>query len=352
LRDAESTLGQLLALGEKTIDVDTASLVLPVTYVSSAIDLLESLSRNNAKECLDHLGVFVTQGGSIRHLIDECLSLVRALLFIQLGSSDIRYDETTQERLTNLASSLNQAKTRWLLDALLGAKVKKSSDIFPQLPLELMCVEFVGLFSEGNVEEPPAPPTPPPAAKKEVKPVASAETAKPEPKKVTEEPASQSTSSADIQIEDLIDMPDEPEPVPEEIKVEQKESPAAAPVKAEPDNVEEGQEEAHGEASFSVEDLAAKWKRCCELVSKENIALPLVLNKAKPLKVKGSIVEIGFEHRFHYDTMQQAKNSDMLMRAINEVMQKSVSLEMVYMEQNVDDTVDELVEAFGGSVVA
>ena len=190
------------------------------------------------------------------------------------------------------------------------------------------------------------------AAKKEVKPVASAETAKPEPKKVTEEPASQSTSSADIQIEDLIDMPDEPEPVPEEIKVEQKESPAAAPVKAEPDNVEEGQEEAHGEASFSVEDLAAKWKRCCELVSKENIALPLVLNKAKPLKVKGSIVEIGFEHRFHYDTMQQAKNSDMLMRAINEVMQKSVSLEMVYMEQNVDDTVDELVEAFGGSVVA
>ncbi len=293
LRDAESLLGQLLALGEKKIDVDTASLVLPVTYASSALELLESLAKSDTQACLAHLATFVTQGGSIRHLTDECISLVRALLLIQLGSSDARYDDTTQARLSTLAQSFTTTQARWLLDAFLASKTKPTSDMFPQLTLELVCVEFVERF--GKKDEPPS-----------------------------------RGGSAD-----------------ERSTGEEISPPPAAESKWE----EEGTDEAQHAASFSVEDLAAKWLRCCEVVAKQNIALPLVLQNAKPVAIEGTCVHVGFEHKFHFETMEQTKNADILAKAINEIMQSSVTIRAIYLQKEADDTVGELVEAFGGSIV-
>lgn len=298
LRDAESLLGQLMAIGETHIDVETASLVLPVTYTATALDLYDLLLSFDGKGCLDLLGTFVTQGGSIRQLINEGVSLARAMVFLQLGSMEDSYDEAATTRLRGAAQQLTVGQARWLLDALLAANTRPTSDIFPQLPLELVCVEFIEKFGEERNQD------------------------------VSSDGSGRKESNAEIASSGEPSHNDDGE-----------------------EKVEEGGEsEAPAAASFSVEDLANKWKRCCEVVAQQNIALPLVLQKARPMTVENGCVHLGFENAFHVDTIDQPKNVKIVEQAINEIMQSSVTLRIVQLAKT-PDPISELADAFGGKII-
>jgi len=328
LRDAESLLGQLIAIGEKNIDVEAASLVLPITYTTTALDLFEVLFSFDGKGCLDHLGTFVTQGGSIRQFTNECVSLVRAMLFIQLGSGDDAYDETTAERLRTFSGRLEVGQSRWLLDSLLAAKVKPASDIFPQLPLELVCVEFIEKF------------------KKDRNPGGG--------------PGRQdgSNDGSGRMTKDNVPRKDEGSEIASHFVppggTSRDRSSVEPPRNCEGEQKEEkkegGESEVPPAASFSVEDLASKWKRCCEAVAQHNIALPLVLQKARPIAVEDGCVHLGFEHTFHVDTIDQPKNVKIVERAINEIMQSSITLRIVQLAKT-PRPIDDIAHAFGGTVI-
>ena len=297
LRDAESLLSQVMALDEKKVTAEQASLVLPMTHVSSIVEFLEALSRNDAKAAVEGLSVFVEQGGSMKHFTEELIAFVRSMLLLSLGAATSAYDGDTTAKQKELAQVMGTVKLRTLLDKLIALRGKSTPDLFPQLPMELLVVEFCGepVKEDKGSDDPPDTPT------------------------------------ASVEPPDTKQSEEGPSPV--------------AP------SVVEDEDEAREPASFSVDDLVAKWGRCCEEVAKKNIALPLVLKTAMPMEVSGSQVKVGFSHRFHFDTINQPKNCELLRGAINTILQTNISVVPVFIQTEGDVVVGNLVEAFGGKVV-
>ncbi|MCR4312608.1 MAG: DNA polymerase III subunit gamma/tau, partial [Candidatus Uhrbacteria bacterium] len=223
LRDAESLLGQLFALGETNVTAKEASLVLPETNLGAVMTLADATSTRNITEILSTLNTFVDDGGSVKHLVDELIEYVRTMMFSALGFTDaMSYDPQTVARLAVSAKTMGADGARRLLDLLLSARTRQSLSAFPQLPLEIALVEYCAHQSIGGVTAPR--PTP-------IAPVS-------------------------------------PTPVPTQ-------TPVAAPAKydfsqtpiAPPPVAQSTSDAPSGSATFTLEEMQDKWGRCCDYVA-------------------------------------------------------------------------------------
>jgi hypothetical protein len=106
-----------------------------------------------------------------------------------------------------------------------------------------------------------------------------------------------------------------------------------------------------GPITFTVEDLASKWGRCCEIIAKQSIALPLVLKAARPVSIRGDVVVLAFTHAFHFDTCNDRRHLDVIEAAVGKVMQADIKIEPILEVSPEEKTLHDLAAAFGGSVV-
>ncbi|MFH1631469.1 MAG: DNA polymerase III subunit gamma/tau [bacterium] len=307
LRDAESLFGQILALGEKTIGVEEASIILPVTNTATVVGLVDAVARRDAKSGIEALNNFVDQGGSVQNLTDELIDLVRTMLLLALdGPVHDHYDAATTAKMRSMMEFMSVNRCAEFIDAMLEARAKLAPDAMPHLPLEIVVVKMCDPQNPStSLNIPQSPPDIQP-------PSASLNT--------PQSPPDSEAPSNSLKI---------PQP---------------------PLSKSQGAPET-SRVSFSIEELQNKWKRCCEAVSRRNIALPLVLHCAKPISMVGNSVTIGFEHSFHCDTLNQRKNAEILEAAIEEVMLVKVTIvaDMIGGEQ--EAALENLASAFGGTVV-
>ncbi|MFH1712455.1 MAG: DNA polymerase III subunit gamma/tau [Patescibacteria group bacterium] len=286
LRDAESLFGQILALGETEIGYEQASLILPVTNTTTVVELVDALSRADQKSAIETVNNFVDQGGSIKNLTDETIDLVRTMMLFSLGGLyNESYDAQTMGSVKKMLERIDANDCRRLIDLLLDARNRSTHDTLPQLPLEIVAVEFCSRSEAKTKDNRPPPPQTPSA------PISGNQPSVPEVKK---------------------DAPN---------------------------------------ASFSIQELKDKWQRCIKEVAKQNIALPISLQCAEPRSVNGSEIVLGFAHSFHFETFKDPKNSKILSEAVAEIMQTTVTIRPVYLKEEEEAVVENLVQEFGGAIV-
>lgn len=155
LRDAESLLAQVLALGEQKITTKEASLVLPATHTDTVRQLLDLTTERNGSEVVRLLGKSVEEGASMRHVLDEMLALTRSLLLVTLGGvHDDQLEASTRATLDSCKSRVTGQEIEQLLDLLLVARGRSTPSHLPQLPLELallsFCLEHQAASSDGG----------------------------------------------------------------------------------------------------------------------------------------------------------------------------------------------------------
>ncbi len=320
LRDAESLLGQLFALGETTITAKEASLVLPETNLGLVITLTDALAVHDVNGALAALNGFVDDGGSVKHLIEELLEYVRGMMFSALGFTDkATYDPATLERLAASSKSMTADGARRLLDLLLAARTRQSLSAFPQLPLEIALVEFcAGGSSPVVVTSTPPMPTVPASPK-------MAPSAPPVAPIVKEKKYDFETPSS-----------------PTAVK--------ASNSGSDPLLTKEGQGEVV--LPFTLEEMQNKWGRCVDFVAERNVALPLILKGAKPSALDGATVVVSCEYAFHADALGEGKNKRLIEEAIEHVMMAKAGVRMICnQKQEEKGAVEEFVSAFGGMAV-
>ncbi len=259
------------------------------------------------------------------------MEYVRSMMFTSLGSvPEDAYDPASLKKLEETAKLSSAAEHRRFLDLLLTARSRQSLGAFPQLPFELAIVEacigsapvVVSALPQSQPVQPKPAPQPPRA---------------PEPARApqTSAPREQFTPSSG-------DLP--PSSIPT--------SAQKAATKALAAEAEKLPENTGG--VLDIAELQEKWGRCCAYVAERNVALPLVLNAAKPLYIKDGKLTISFAYMFHANTMKDMKNQRLLVDAIQSVMMASPNEIECITEKGVSgekDPVDTLVEAFGGQVL-
>ena len=136
-RDAESLLGQVLALGEKEIGMQEASLVLPVTQTILIEQFVAALQAHDASKAIAQLNGYLEEGVDLRHFISETIRWLRDRLLESIAG------EGVFEPLF-LQSAIEQ---------LLEAQRARSSENIPQLPAELAVIKICGLdFNKQGVD--------------------------------------------------------------------------------------------------------------------------------------------------------------------------------------------------------
>ena len=285
LRDAESLLGQVFAVGGEKITAKDVAGVLPQTNIALCVALVDALAAGGLSTALKALNTFVDDGGAVRYVQDELVEYLRAVMFAALGSLDATvYDAKTNDAIAAVAKTLGAQRSRQLLDLVMTARTRPSLALLPQLPLEIAFVEFgdkdfppLGGGIKGGVSPLPAmsaPLTPPPTPPRKGGVLGRSASAASEPRRTFGNGNG-----------------------------------VAVPVNA----------SVAAMFTFTVDELADKWERCCAHVAERNVALPLIMRNARPVLVEGNVVTLAFPYDFHADTFR-IKNVRFVEDAIAEIL--------------------------------
>jgi len=135
-RDAESLLGQVFALGEKTITLEIASLVLPATNAVLIESFVQSLLQKDVSSALRQLNEYLDQGVDLVQFMDDVITRMRDLLLENVSKKDA---SVTDMRLA--------------IEILLDARNAARGEFLPQLPVELAIVDVCGPKQAFNSQE-------------------------------------------------------------------------------------------------------------------------------------------------------------------------------------------------------
>ncbi len=340
LRDAESLLGQVLALGEKNVTLAVASLVLPMTNIAVVTDIVDAVAASDAQKALRIVGTFVADGGSVKHLIEELLEYVRTVMFAAFGDTTMdAYDAKTIERVKAAGSVFGVSRSQIFLDGLLSARTRSSLPAIPQIPLEIAILDACEVGSTAAIHAPLNPPIPIRGKVNGGRPsTASSPTSLP--------PFMEGVGGRPVAVAPVVTPIIEVQAVPDApirydfAPIQQMESAVA------------DQPSGSAEAPiFPLEEIVNKWERCIAIVAENNVALPLVLRGAVPVKVEGSVVTLSCAYAFHADALKETKAKRFVEDAIEKVLQHRVTITSVHVPvKETSDAVTDFVSQLGGSL--
>jgi DNA polymerase-3 subunit gamma/tau len=268
LRDAESLLGQIFALGEKKISLEKAELIIPHYNSNEAISLLECLSRKDAAKAITLVNSLVDSGVNIKNFNGELVGLARKLLLdkINPGLADslgLNLGDALEMKLTALVANYDTETLANIIKRLLESYNDNRQPLISQLPLELAIVDLCYERPSSPIISRPAPVMAAPAKK------ASMPAAKPE-----------SQGSAPARISHL---------------------------------------------NLSQEEVQEKWPEFLIKIKKHNHSLSFVLQNCQPQAVSDGCLELLFKYKFHKDRVCDPAIKGVVNEVLTEVFGETLS---------------------------
>jgi DNA polymerase-3 subunit gamma/tau len=283
LRDAESMLGQILAIGGTKITMEQVKMVMSTSQPKIAFDLLSLLADKNTGGALMLVNELTEKGNDLNQFCHDLLTVSREIL-LKKYNVNLAISESVQE-VSDLSKRFSEIELLKIIELFAEKRLQIKSAIVPQLPLEMAIVEFANplkssLLPAGKTIEPSVRTAP--AAL--VKPVGVRM-----PAPVQSQPKAQVQTQAEPQ------------------------EPAAVVIKAEVPLMP------LTPGSFSVEQIKSGWKSLLTALQKENPSLVLILKTAEPIKVDGDTVSIGCTYPFHTDRMNSVESRNIVELRIREI---------------------------------
>lgn len=325
VRDAESLLGQLVALGERTITNATADLVLPVSRLPVAAQVLASCASKKLGEALQGIAEIEAQGIAILPLFDDIIFAVQQLLRASDSVSTrarLAEGDESERLLAGLVSSFEPAELADMALLFMERRRDAKQGADERFCLELAVSAFVlGLLPSQQATRPQTPPSvqavsPKPVEVKTVK--IAAQPTKPEQPSVTDtKPQAQASAMATPASAPLVDMP-------------------------------------------TIGQVQAKWPTFLKQMDEKSPSLTFVLRISRPVRVEGDIVCIQFQYPYHREKIIGDIKSR---RIVEDVLRQAVGNAAIRIDGIVqaeqddqkqareEDTVNTLLRAFGGQIM-
>lgn len=278
VRDAEVLLTQIMALGEKHITEEEASLVIPRSNAHLTIELFRYLVQHNASAGIALINKLVDEGVNLPDFTQEFIELLRKLLLFKVSGSlgelaASELDETTMNEVQSQVELISQRELLTMVE-LFSAKSRdlRYASII-QLPLELAVIELCEPH-QGETPGNNKPPSPPQAS---VPPVQKTKT------------------------------------------------PASAPKKS-------------ATKAVLFDELNAAWGKIVTEVRQQNQSLGLSLKVGLPTSVTGDKLTIGFRYKFHTERIKERKTLSIIEDAVEKVTGKKLKVSVSTLSEDEFDT--------------
>ena len=282
IRDAESLLQQVLSLGEKKITQEQAGLVIPRSDQNLVIQFTQNLFSNNIKSALELIANLTTEGVDLeRFLLDFIEFLRKVMVYKSNPALELNLTHESEEKLKDLTTQItNQNLTRLIELSLQKRKDLRQSEI-PQLPLELLVLEFC---ETDDASQNPAPPS------------SKAEKTKTKTSNI-QHPTSNNT----------------PKP----------------PNKKQSNNETMKQ---FNNAAANVTDIKDKWSNILGEVQQQNHSVCAFLKTGQIICINNDILELGFPYKFHQDTIKEQKNKTIIEDCIKKITGQNLKIKVTHVK--------------------
>ncbi len=349
-RDAETLLGQLGALGESHITKEIAELVIPRSHVPDAASLVSLWADRDYPASYAKVHELFESGFSMESYVDDLLYIFRMLLAAS-ASKDIKekWEKGPEEErcLVPLIGKFEPAEIHDIALMLFDRRKDMKAGVDPLFAMELATtlISHGLLRHSGDSTKVKSEPAPAPAAKKDA-PVKKTDNDRqpPEPPAPTSSPPESKLPAKP------------PEPAKPSEPVEPPESSQKTIERQESRPTEAGKEPAA--PTIDILDVKKYWRRIVEKVSERNPSLRFILQITKVEAIRDNTLVLSFQYPFHRDKIMKTSNiKQMIELIIEELVGHKLLIEGIVQSEESGpgevkkDMVDNILEAFGGSVV-
>jgi DNA polymerase-3 subunit gamma/tau len=326
VRDAESLLEQVFALGEQEITEEIASIVLPQSSLPAVLDFLKLLFNKDIQGSIELLNRYLLDGFDLAQFTTDIIETLRKMMLLKLKSAVqssfvFNLDETLEKDLSQLTSQVNIQYLLFLLKLFLEKQQSLKFSPIPQLPLEMAVVEAVSEAEAGQKERIIVF------------------------RKENEEKSSSSSSLKDA-------LPRNDSKFKNSVKNNKNEN---KNFNNQEEKLEEMVEEESGfQSTLTLETIQSAWLEVLNEVLKENNSLPLILRLSQPLEIKNNVLKIGVGYAFHKDKLNEQKNRLLLEKILEKYFHTKLKIEAVILERQrkeEDDLLQQALDTFGGVII-
>ena len=146
VRDAESLLGQILALDGKEITEEEASLVIPPSQTTEIIKLLELIFKKDQAKSIKMINDLLQEGTNLEQFVTDLIEFLRKMLLVKVKAinSDLYWqvDEETQKNIKRLGDKVELKHLMSVIEEFIKTKTQIGYSEIPQLPLELAILKI------------------------------------------------------------------------------------------------------------------------------------------------------------------------------------------------------------------
>ncbi len=332
LRDAESMLGQVFAIGNERITQEVASIVLPHSSFEAVLSFVDLLSRRASREALSEIGRMMEAGIEPRAFLDDFIEFTRKLLLSKFSGSlqdfAIGFDTAFADKIFGYAKSFEIADLLKLLERLVAAREASARAKIAQLPLEMAVVEFCESVNKPEVVFASTSKTPEPVS------------LQPKP----DSPKIEKKEAEPLKIEETQKVDPAPEP-PKELPQPQESIFASADCG-----------EKQGTGAITIGKVTELWPELIKRVQVQNPSLRVALGVCRPAEINGGALRLGVPYKFHAERLNDIKNRLILDRVLSEFFGAPIRVEAFISQEAVaesgaDPLIKKALEAFGGKVL-
>jgi len=280
VRDAESLLGKVLSLGDN-ITIEQAELVLPRSEISNVIELLEFISEKNSTAAVELINRLINEGVDLQVFTDSLTEFLRKMLLLkinlELSALGVELDDISQKAAEKLAAKFSYDELLEMINLFLAKAQELKTSFIEQFPLEIAVVQ---LIEDVNYQ---------------AKDIFSGDS----------DPA-----SLKEKIKNKIDSLN---PLKHKAEKEADQPAADAPAAAAKDKIAP-------EKALDFSAIKEKWSLILDKILAKHYSLSSVLRLSRPLKCRGSVLEIGVSSAFFKDRLEAVNNKKIVEEIIVEVL--------------------------------
>ncbi len=283
MRDAESLLGQVIALEDKNITLKEVEEIIGATDRKSAAEVAAAILESDSSSAIEKINSLLEDGRDLAVFNKSLVNYLRQLMLLKINpelKSHFSY-EITSEQIKKMLSQAEKAELPKIILAislLLEAQNKIGSSVLPQLPLEIAVIRATGTF--------PAP------QEVNVKLQESSKNTQPLSKKEIEKKENNHTEE------------ETPEP---------KNAPSIA---------DDGSE-------ISVSDVKSKWSKLLTDIRPYNHSLSVLLSSCQPREVSGRKITIATPYDFYKDKLTDMSNKLTVEQVLGNILGAKIIIEAV-----------------------
>lgn len=168
MRDAESLLGQIVAIGGKEITQEEADLVIPRSDLGEAINLIEYLSKKDCANGIKLANKLVDEGVDLKIFLNDFIEILRKVMITKINPSlssrlGLELGESLEIKINEISQNLQVEQLSRFIERFMLARNELKNSFIIQLPIELAITELClsnNTITPKNVQ----PPTPAPAS--------------------------------------------------------------------------------------------------------------------------------------------------------------------------------------------